>query len=294
MYNQITSNKRKTVFLIIGFMIFVWGIGYLLGLYNGNPYGGLFAAGFFSIIMTLFSYFSGDKVALMSSGAKQIQKKDNPYLYRMVENLCITSGLPTPKVYIINDPAPNAFATGRDPKHASVAFTTGIIEMLENEELEGVVAHELAHIKNYDIRLMTIVMALVGVISILGDMFLNRLIWGGRDERENNNPMLLILGIAVMIISPIVATIIQLAISRQREFLADAEAALLTRYPEGLANALKKISTYSRPMTRASTATAHLFIANPFGKKSSFKNLFSTHPPAEKRIKALLDMTGQS
>lgn len=294
MYNQIDSNKRRTVILIAIFIIFIAGLGWLFGYSTDFGYWGLIIALAISIVMALFSYYKGDKVALWTAGAKEIQKKDNPYVYRMVENLCITAGLPTPKVYIINDPSPNAFATGRDPKHASIALTTGLIEMLENEELEGVIAHELSHVKNYDIRIMTIVIVLVGIVALLSNWLIRARLFGfGRDDRDSGQlgVILMIAGLVVAIISPIVANLIQLAISRKREFLADANGALLTRYPQGLANALKKISSHSRPLKKASPATAHLYIANPFkGSKRFFSKLFSTHPPVEERIKALQNM----
>lgn len=264
-------------------------LGWLIGVGLGYGYEIFLISVFLSIGMSLFSYFGGDKVALASNGAKQIEKNDNPYLYRMVENLCISQGMPMPKVYIIDSPALNAFACGRDPEHASVAFTTGIINTLENEELEGVVAHELAHIKNYDIRLMTIVVVLVGVISLLVDFALRMSMFGGGDNDRKAHPALLVIGIIALILSPIIATLIQLAISRRREYLADASGALMTRYPEGLARALEKISASNIPLQQANTATAHMFISNPF-KKGAMSKLFSTHPPAEDRISKLRGM----
>lgn len=291
MYDQITRNKRRTIILIAIFVAFVLFLGWIFGeLYNFG-YAGLVIAIIISTLMSLTSYYSGDKVALLASGAKEITKEENPYVYRMVENLAITAGLPMPKVHIINDQAMNAFACGRDPEHASVAITTGIIENLENEELEGVIAHEMSHIKNYDIRLMTIVIVLVGIIALFAD-FMLRAHWlgfGGRDKDNKNNGVLMIIGIILMILSPIIAQLIQLAVSRKREFLADADGSLLTRYPEGLARALEKISSSNIPVSRASNATAHLYISNPFkGKKIS--KLFSTHPPIEERVAALRSM----
>ncbi len=298
MYKQITSNKRKSFLLIAIFVIFVIFVGWIFSQISDFGYGSLFFAIIISLVMALFSFYSGDKIALWTAGAKgPIQKNDNPYVYRMVENLCITSGLPTPKVYIITDPAPNAFATGRDPKHASIAITTGLIERLENEELEGVIAHELSHIKNYDIRLMMVVIVLVGVVALLSDWLLRFRFFGGRrDDRDGGGQLgaiLLIAGIVLAIISPLIGKLIQLAVSRKREFLADADGALLTRYPEGLARALEKITAYREPMKRANDATAHLYISNPFGAKTGkfFHKLFSTHPPAEERIKSLRSMT---
>ncbi|MBT4403020.1 M48 family metallopeptidase [Candidatus Falkowbacteria bacterium] len=292
MYNQIESNKRKTIILIVIFIAFVLFLGWLFGeLYNFG-YFGLLIAVVISVVMSLTGYYKGDKIALMSSGAKEIKKQDNPYVYRMVENLSITAGLPTPRIHIINDSALNAFACGRDPEHASVALTTGIIEKLENEELEGVIAHELSHIKNYDIRIMTIVIVLVGIIALMADFMLRAHFFGfGNRNRDSKGGALMIVGIVLMILSPFIAQLIQLAVSRKREFLADADGALLTRYPEGLASALEKISTDATPVKKASNATAHLYIANPFGtKKKIFSKLFSTHPPAQERIKALRGM----
>ena len=293
MYNQITSNKRKSVLLIMALIAIVLALGWVFRYFYGNGYEPLIFAAMISVIMALLSYYSGDRVALAVSGAKgPIRKEDNPYVYKLIENLTIAAGLPMPKVYIINDPAPNAFATGRDPRHASVAITTGLIERLENEELEGVIAHELSHVKNYDIRLMTIVVVLVGIISVLTQWFYHMRFFGGRDRDDDRggNAMIALLGVALIILSPIIAELIKLAISRKREFLADASGALLTRYPEGLARALEKISAYSAPMRSANTGTAHLFISNPFGRRGYVSKLFSTHPPVEERVKALRKM----
>lgn len=244
-----------------------------------------------SLLMTLISYYSGDKIALAVSGAKQIQKSEDPYLWRIVENLAITAGLPMPKLHLINDQAINAFATGRDPEHSSVAVTTGAIEKLENEELEAVLAHELSHIKNYDIRVMTIVIVLVGAIALISDWMFRAHFLSGRGDRDRSvHPIFLIIGLLLAILTPIFAQLIQLAVSRRREYLADASGALLTRFPEGLARALEKISLSKAPMTRANSATAHMFISNPFGA-SRLRALFSTHPPLEERIKILRGMT---
>ncbi len=293
MYSEITHNKRKTVLLIMIFIAFIMVLGYIAAEYLDYGYGAMGFALILSFIMTLVSYFQGDKIALASTGAKPIKKEDNPYVYRMVENLVITAGMPMPKVYIIDSPALNAFATGRDPEHASIAFTTGIINALENEELEGVVAHELSHIKNYDIRVMTIVIVLVGAITLLADMFFRvRFFGGGRDSDSKGGQLgaiLMIVGIVLMIISPLIAELIKLAVSRKREYLADASGALLTRYPEGLARALEKISRSNQPLETANSATAHLFISNPF-KKKKISSLFSTHPPIEDRIAKLRGM----
>jgi len=298
MYSQIDSNKRKSVLLIFIFIAFVIAIGFLLGLVAGNynqgqyPYGFIMIAVAISLVMTSISYFSGDKIALLVSGAKEISKEKDAYLFNMVENLCITSGQPIPRIYIMEDSAINAFATGRKPELSSIAVTRGALTKLENEELEGVIAHELSHIKNYDIRLMMLVAVLVGTISILIDWGLRFGFMGrrGSDREEGgNNPIFLILGLVLLILSPIIAELIKLSISRKREYLADASGSLLTRYPEGLARALEKIANENRPMQKASTATAHLFIASPFNGKSLAK-LFSTHPPIEDRIKKLREM----
>lgn len=291
MYSQIDSNKRKTVVLIGIFLSIIISIGVFLNQFYGYGYEAVVGAVILSGVMSLFSYYASDKIALASSGAKQISKEENAYVYRMVENLCITAGMPVPKVYIIESNALNAFATGRDPEHASIALTTGIIQALENEELEGVIAHELSHVKNYDIRVMTIVVVLVGAIGLIADFFFRgRLLGlGGDGERKGGHPILMVIGIVALIISPIVAELIKLAVSRKREYLADASGALLTRYPEGLARALEKISSSNVPLTSANSATAHLFISNPF-KGKSLSNLFSTHPPAEDRIKKLREM----
>lgn len=299
-YSQISSNKLKSYLLMLVFILLFGGVAYVIGRTFGF---GLSFVGIMLIIsgaMSFTSYYYSDKIVLSMSGAKQIKKKDNPYLYNMVENLSIASGLPMPRVYVVNDPAPNAFATGRDPKHAAVAATTGIIERLENEELEGVIGHELSHVKNFDTRLMGIVSILAGSIAILSDFFLRSLFWGnigGRDNnRSNGNGYMMIFALIAAILAPIAAMLIQFSISRKREFLADADGALLTRYPEGLASALEKISQDRNVLKSASNATAHLYFENPFktdsGKKtkSFLAGLFSTHPPVAERVKALRSM----
>lgn len=288
-YTQISRNKLKSNLLVGGFFIFVLALGILLSFIFEGGVGGLTLSIVISVGMALFSYYGGASVALLSNGAKgPISLEDNPYLYRLVENMSITAGLPMPKVYMIEDSAPNAFATGRDPKHASVAFTTGIIQLLENEELEGVVAHELSHIKNYDTRLMTMVIICVGVVSIMAQIFLRAGHLGsGNRDRNQIGLVLAIVGIVLLIFSPIIAKLIQLAISRKREFLADASGVLLTRYPDGLARALEKIDQAARPVARANGATAHLYIANPFSSGSSWSHLFSTHPAVADRVAAL-------
>jgi len=290
MYSQIDSNKRKTNILILIFCSFIIAIGWFFNAYMGYGYGVVVFAVIISLTMTWVSYYKGDVVALKSTGARPMKKEENIELHRMVENLCITAGMPMPKIHIIDSPALNAFATGRDPEHASVAFTTGILQALEKEELEGVIAHELAHIKNYDIRVMTIVIVLVGIVTLLADMFFRmQFFGGGRGGNKQQNGIFVIIGVVLLILSPIVANLIKLAISRKREYLADASGALLTRYPEGLARALEKISSSHAPLSTASGATAHLFISNPFkGKKAS--SLFSTHPPIDDRVKKLRGM----
>lgn len=292
MYNEITSNKRKTNVLIGLFFALLVAIGYAFSMYTGeSPVFTMGIAGVISIVMALVGYYSGDSIALSSAGAKEVSKESNAYLYNLVENLCITAGMKTvPRVYVIEDPAINAFATGRDPEHASIAVTTGAIKLLENEELEGVLAHELAHVKNYDIRLMTIVIVLIGSIALLSDMF-RFSSFRKSDNRDSGPGWLAIVGFLLIILSPIIAELIKLAISRKREFLADATGSLLTRYPEGLARALEKIRDNNQPMQHANHATAHLYIENPFrtaGKKAS--SFFSTHPPIEERIRALRNM----
>jgi len=293
MYSAIASNKRRTYVLIGLFVVLIGLIGGTVDWYLEG--GGIITvvAIIFSVISALTSYYAGDKAALAISGAKQIQKTDAPELWRLVENLCIANGQPMPKVYIIQDAMPNAFATGRDPEHASVAFTTGLLKKLDRPELEGVVAHELSHIKNYDILTMTIVVVLVGTIALMTDLFLRWSFWGGgrRRNSKGGGGILLIVGLIFLILAPILAQIIKLAVSRRREYLADASGALLTRYPDGLARALEKISASNEPLKRASTATAHMYISSPFGKKSGFvAGLFSTHPPAKDRIMKLRTM----
>jgi len=294
-YSQISANKTKTWLIIFLFIVFVTTILFVYGRASGY---GLSYAGIGLIISGLMgfaSYYYSDKMIVGMSGAKQIAKKDNPQLFRIVENLCIGAGIPMPKIYIINDTATNAFATGRDPKHSIVCVTTGILEKLNKAELEGVIAHELSHIQNFDIRVMSIVVILVGLVALLADFFM-RSLWygGGRKDRGNNaQSIFLFIGIILAVLSPIIATLIQLAVSRKREFLADASGALLTRYPEGLASALGKIAKDKEPLEAANNATAHLYISNPFKSKTSghwFTNLFNTHPPIAERIKILRSM----
>ena len=293
-YDFIASNKRKTVLLLLGFTFFVGLIGYVIDR-NYNTGGGfLVIALVYALGSALVGYYAGDRIVLATSGAQPIDREDDLYLSRMGENLCLSTGMLQPKVYIIPDSAINAFATGRDPAHASIAVTSGAIEKLQNEELEGVLAHELSHIRNYDIRVMTLVIVLVGLISVIVDMaFRFSMFGGGRrrgNDREGGFSILMVFGLIAVILSPIIAKLIQLAISRRREYLADASAALTTRFPQGLANALRKIELESQPMQNASSATAHLFFASPFSGKG-VREFFSTHPPIEKRIAALETMS---
>lgn len=288
MYSDIAKNKRKTVLIMVIFVAFValiiWIFNKYLGGSTGVFYGGLIGAAAYAI----FTYYAGSKMALAVNRAYQIQKSDNPRLWRAVENLAITDGLPMPKVYIMNDPAPNAFATGRDPKSSSVCVTSGLLEVMDDQELQGVLAHELGHVKNYDIRVSMVAFALTAVISLVADIIL-RLVWFGDNRDRESNQVFLILGIVAAILAPIVATMIQLAVSRQREYLADATGALTTRYPEGLASALEKIQKTGSVAKHQNTATAHLFFVNPL-KGHSLANLFSTHPPIQDRIERLRSM----
>jgi len=288
MYSSIAANKRKTIYIFIFFMLLIAGLAYLVSEFLGSPVITPYVIGA-SFIYAFITYFMGAKMALAVNGARQIEKKDNPRFYRIVENLAITDGLPMPKVYIMDDPAPNAFATGRDPKHAVVCATTGILDIMTDTELEGVMAHELGHVKNYDIRVSMYAFALVAVISLLADAILRLTIFS---DRDNRSPYEFIFAIAAIVIAPVAATMIQLAISRRREYLADATGALTTRYPEGLASALEKISQYGSALQKGNSSTAHLFFANPL-KGGSIAGLFSTHPPIERRIKILREMEGQ-
>jgi heat shock protein HtpX len=270
------------------FFVVVIGVGFAFSYVYGAPEI-LWVAVIFSVGMNIFSYWNSDKIVLKLSGAVPVVHGDYPDLWNVTENLAITAGLPMPKLYIINDTVPNAFATGRDKEHAAVAVTSGLLQTLNRTELEGVIAHELSHIGNRDILLQTVVVVLVGFIAILADVFLRVSFWGGGRNREGGG-ILALVGIVFIVLSPIVATLIHLAISRKREFLADASGALLTRYPEGLASALEKIHAYNAPMRRASNATAHLYIANPFGAtraRRGLAKLFMTHPPVEERVRVL-------
>ena len=278
-----------------GFFIMVIFIGWGVSVYMGNP-AILIGSAILAIVMNVFSYWKSDTLVIAMTGAKPADPVQHRELHRMVENLAITAGLPKPKVYIVDDPAPNAFATGRNPEHSAVAVTTGILRILDKSELEGVMAHELSHIGNRDMLVSTVAVVLAGFIAILADFFLRASFYGFGSSRDNRaGGIIIIIGLVLAILAPIAASMIQMAISRKREFLADASGAMLTRYPEGLASALEKISSYSRPMARANHATAHLFISNPFGKNgggvmSSINKLFMTHPPTEERISALRGM----
>jgi len=290
MYEQIANNRRKTVILLIAFFVIIVGFSYYLSVYYQSPYI-LWGAVGFSILMSWGSYFSGDKAILRLSKAKQVSESNSleeRKIQHLVENLCIASGLPMPKVYIIEDVSPNAFAVGRNPKHASIALTSGLIGKLDKAELEGVIAHELSHIRNYDILLATVVVTLLGIIVMASD-WLMRTRPRRNSSTDSNGGFLVIVGLVLAILSPILARLIYLAISRKREYLADASGALLTRYPEGLANALKKISSDTNKLKSASSATAGLYIVNPFHSKD-LTELFSTHPSIEKRIVALNNM----
>jgi heat shock protein HtpX len=270
------------------FILVVGGLGWVFSqVYGGGRPSITIGVLVGSLIYTVISYYSGSKVALAVNGAKPVTKADNPRLYRIVENLAITDGLPTPAVYMMDDPSPNAFATGRDPQHSAVCVTTGLMEIMDDSELQGVIAHEMSHIKNYDIRVNIVAFALTAVISLLADIML-RLAWYGDDD-NNNNQIMFIFGIVAAILAPLIATLIQLAVSRQREYLADASGALATRYPEGLASALEKIGQSGSVLKKQNTSTSHLFFANPL-KKHGITNLFSTHPPIQDRINRLREI----
>ncbi len=296
-WDRVSQNVFKTWLIMFLFNLFTMGVVYILG--RGMGFGEIGGVGVVGIaliitgIINFASYFWSDKIVLGISGAKSIAKKNNPEVYRTVENLCIAAGLPLPKIYIINDSALNAFATGRDPKHAAIAFTSGILEKLNKQELEGVTAHELSHVGNRDTLLMAVVSVLVGTIALLADFFMRSMWYGERDRDNKGNQLFMILAIVSAILAPIVATLIQLAVSRRRELLADASGVLLTRYPQGLAQALLKISQDKEPLEVANRGTAHLYIVNPLkGKEAGawLAGLFNTHPPVKERIKILLAM----
>ena len=291
LYTQQSKNVFRTWVLMSVFLVLIIAIGFVFSQYYGDS-SILYVAVAFSLAMNIGAYWFSDKVAIASVGAHPADPVQYLELHRIVENLAITAGLPKPRVYIIEDPQPNAFATGRDKEHAVIAVTTGLLAVMERSELEGVIAHELAHVGNRDILVMTVVVVLVGIISVLANIAIHMSHFGGSD-RNRNNPLILIAFVASIILAPLAAQLIQLAVSRKREFLADASGALLTRYPEGLASALQKISSYQAPMRKASHATAHLFISNPFGAHEAghfIAKIFSTHPPVGERVAALQGM----
>lgn len=298
MYEQIARNKWKSAALVLFFVAFIFGLTWVFEQVTGWGKGGLVLALAVSMLMAAGGYFASDKIVLAISRARPVTKEEFPYLYNVVEGLTIAAGIPAPRCYVIEDTAPNAFATGRDPKHAVICVTTGILQKLNRVELEGVVAHEMSHIKNYDIRLQTVVVVMAGVVALLSDWILRSFLWGGgrrrsRDDRGSGGAgaILIVVGLVLAVMAPFFATIIQLAISRKREFLADASGAMLTRYPAGLASALRKISADTEPLEAANKATAHLYIVNPLKDiKGAVNKLFSTHPPIEERVAALEKM----
>lgn len=292
LYTHQRQNIFRTWVLMSGFFLTVIAIGWVVAQYMGNPVF-LWGAVVFSIVMNVTAYWFSDRIALASAHAKEADGVAYLELHRIVENLAITAGLPKPRVYVIEDPAPNAFAAGRNPKHSVVAVTTGLLDQLDRSELEGVIAHELAHIGNRDILVMTVAVVLAGFISVIADLFFRLSLFGGGDRDRNMHPIVMVLGVVAIILAPFAAQLIQLAISRRREFLADASGALLTRYPDALASALQKISRHPAPVEHATSATAHLYISNPFGPRgagSFMRKLFATHPPVEERVAALRGM----
>ncbi len=296
MWEQISSNKMRSGFLVGFFVMFVVFLGWLFGRTTvWGPAAPILAA----VIAggaAWGSYYNSDRMVLAISRAKAAEKEDHPHLYHSVEGLAIAAGIPTPKLYIIDDTAPNAFATGRNPEHAAIAVTTGLLQKLNRVELEGVIGHEMSHIANYDTLLMTLTVVMVGTVALVSDWMLRSFLWGGRRRKSTSGGgqvgiVLLIVALVLAILSPLIAQLIKLAISRRREFLADANGALLTRYPEGLASALEKIASDREPLEVANKATAHLYISNPLkGQKGVFNKLFSTHPPMEQRVTLLREM----
>ncbi len=285
MYKAIAQNKRRTVLIIIGFIILVGVIAGLFAWFYNDPMIAVWVI-IVAIVYAVFQYYASSSIAMAMTGAREITKKDNPRLYNAVENLSITTGLPMPKVYIIEDAAPNAFATGRDPKHASVAATTGLLDIMDNKELTAVMAHEMSHVKNYDIRVSMIVFGLVCVIGLISDIAFRMMFYGNRRRNNEGSPVGYVLILVAAILSPLVAAVAQMAVSRQREYLADASAVNITRYPEGMIDALKKLQSHSRPMKCQNIAAEAMWINNPL-KKGFFSNLLSSHPPIEKRIERL-------
>lgn len=297
MYEQITRNKWKSFFLILFFLCLIFALVWIFGELTGWGPQGLIIAVIIAVAMTFGSYYASDKIVLAISKAKPVEKKDYPYLYNVVEGLAIAAGLPKPRCYIIDDTAPNAFASGRNPKNSVIVVTKGLLEKLNRAELEGVIAHEMAHIKNYDVLVQTLTVVMVGVVVLLSDWILRSFIWGGRRRRTSSKgrgsgaEILIVVGLVLAVLSPIVSQLVRLAVSRKREFLADANGALLTRYPPGLASALKKLAADREPLEAANKATAHLYIVNPLKDiKGRVNKLFNTHPPIEERISALEKM----
>jgi heat shock protein HtpX len=284
MYSAIAANKRNTVIIMAVFVGLVGAIGWAISYVNGNRSIAYWVIGV-AAIYALIQYFAASKLALAMNGATEIEKKDNPRLYRIVENLTIATGMPMPKVYIMDDPAPNAFATGRDPQHAVVAATTGLLDVMNDRELEAVMAHEISHVRNYDIRVSMIAFGLVSAIGILSDIALRMFFFSDRRD-SNTNPIVLVVGVILIVLAPIIALLIQMAVSRQREYLADASGVMATRDSEGLASALEKLQKHAQPMQHQNTASAHLFFSNPL-KAGGFSKLFSTHPPLDERIARL-------
>ena len=285
MYKQIAENKRRTIYIIIGFVVMMGLVAALFAWYYGDSWIAIWTV-VVSIIYALFQYYAAGSLAMAMTGAKEITKKENRRLYNIVENLSITTGLPMPKVYIIEDKAPNAFATGRDPKHASVAATTGLLDIMNDKELTAVMAHEMSHVKNYDIRVSMIVFGLVCVIGLISDLAFRMMFYGNRQRNNEGSPVGYVLVLIAAVLSPIVASLAQMAVSRQREYLADASAVNITRYPEGMIDALKKLQSHSTPMKSQNVAAEAMYINNPL-RKGFFSNLFSSHPPIEKRIERL-------
>ena len=285
MYKQIAENKRRTIYIIVVFVLIIAAVAALFAWYYKDPWIAVWTivAG---VVYAVIQYYASGTLAMAMSGAKEIEKKDNPRLYNIVENLSITTGLPMPKVYVVDDSAPNAFATGRDPKHAAVAATTGLIDIMSDKELTAVMAHEMSHVKNYDIRVSMIVFGLVCVVGLISDLAFRMMFYGSRRRDDEGSPVGYVLIMVAAVLSPLVATLAQMAVSRQREYLADASAVSITRYPEGMIDALKKLQSHSQPMKSQNIAAESMYINNPL-RKGFFNNLLSSHPPLEKRIERL-------
>lgn len=297
MYEQISSNKRKSFFLILFFLVLIFALGWLFGQITDLGSYALIPAAIIAVLMTIGSYYGSDKIVLAVSRARPVTREEYPYLYNVVEGLAIAAGLPKPRCYIIDDTAPNAFASGRNPENSVIVVTKGLLEKLNRAELEGVIAHEMSHIKNYDVLVQTLAVVMVGVVVLLSDWILRSFFWGGgrrrsRDKRGGNaGSILIVVALVLAVLAPLFAQLLKLAVSRKREYLADANGALLTRYPPGLASALKKLSADKEPLEVANKATAHLYIVNPLKDiKGKMNALFSTHPPIEKRIELLENM----